>query len=53
MPSSYFIETHEYHWESGLCIQVEYSKFYKDYSDWTYKAQLGGLHDTILTLGVF
>jgi len=53
MPSNYFIETHEYHWESGLCIQVEYTQYDTEASDWSYKSKLGCLHDTVLTLGVF
>lgn len=53
MPSSYFVETHEYNWPTGLFIQMEYAQYDTNASDWSYKAKLGCLHDTILTLGVF
>ena len=51
--SSYYVETHEYNWESGLFIQVEYSQYDTDASDWAYKSKLDCLHHTLLILGVF
>ena len=51
MIETYFVETHEYSLETGMCNQVEYSCY--RFEDACIPSNFNMIHDTILALGVF